>query len=179
MTPPAEARPDRPMLSSVAAYTPQMARTEVSRKIEASPSLVFATVANVERFAKAVPHITEVEFLTEQRKGVGTRFAETRVMRGRQATTTLEVTEYVEGEHIRLVSDEGGTIWDTVFTVTGTDPGPTELEMLMDARPYTFVAKIVNPLTKGIVRRALEGDMDSVKAYCEANSADDPTADRG
>lgn len=151
-----------------------MARTEVTRMIEAPASMVFDTVAHIERYSKAVPHITEVEFLTEQREGVGTRFAETRVMRGRQATTTLEVTEYVEHERIRLVSDEGGTIWDTVFTVTSVDQAEqAELKMVMDARPYTFVAKIVNPLTKGIIRRAIEGDMDSVKAYCEANTTDD------
>ena len=46
-----------------------------------------------------------------------TRFRETRVMKGREASTVLEVTEYESPRRIRLVSDEGGTIWDTVFTV--------------------------------------------------------------
>lgn len=151
-----------------------MARTEVSRTISAPVADVFETVANIKSFSKAVPHITDVEFLTEQRSGVGTRFAETRVMRGRQATSILEVTEYVENERIRLVSDEGGTIWDTVFTVTAADSaeaqdgGTTQLHMVMDARPYKLSAKLFNPLMKGIIRKAIEGDMDAVKAYCEA-----------
>jgi uncharacterized membrane protein len=155
------------------AYNADMARTEVTRTIDAPPAVVFDTVAHIDRFAKAVPHITEVDFLTDQRRGVGTRFTETRVLRGRQASSTLEVTEYVEDDRIRLVSDEGGTIWDTVFTVSPVEsnPGRTELRLAMDARPYTFLAKIVNPLTKAIIRRSIEGDMDAVKAFCEANSS--------
>ncbi len=153
-----------------------MARTEVSRTIEAPVDRVFDTVAHIERFSKAVPHITSVEFLTESHRGVGTRFTETRVLRGRQATTTLEVTDYVENEMVRLVADEGGTIWDTVFTVAPVEGDAqqsttsTTLTMVMDASPYTLMAKILNPLTKGIVRRAIGGDLDAVKAYCETGS---------
>jgi uncharacterized membrane protein len=162
-----------------------MARTEVTRTIDAPVGEVFDTVAHIDSYSKAVPHITEVEFLTEQRRGVGTRFSETRVLRGRQASTTLEVTEYVAGERIRLVSDEGGTIWDTVFTVSEVevevgleaDAERTRLHMAMDARPYTFIAKILNPLTRGIIRRSIEGDMDAVKAYCEANAGEGANAD--
>ncbi len=151
-----------------------MATTEVQRTIDAPVADVFDTVAHIDRYAKAIPHITDVEFLTDQREGVGTRFTETRVLRGRQASSTLEVTEYVEDERVRLVSDEGGTIWDTVFTVEPVvgEPERTELKLVMDARPYTFVARILNPLTKGIIRRAIEGDMDAVKAHCEASRQD-------
>ena len=151
-----------------------MAQTEVTRTIDAPAASVFDVVAHIDRYSKAVPHITKVEFLTEQRKGVGTRFTETRVLRGRQATSTLEVTEYVEDERVRLVSDEGGTVWDTTFRVSPLDDQPesSRLDLVMDARPYTFVAKIMNPLTKGIIRRAIEGDVDAVKAYCEAARAD-------
>lgn len=148
-----------------------MAQTSVDRTIDAPVEQVFDTVAHIDRYAKAIPHITEVEFLTEQHEGVGTRFAETRVMRGRQATTTLEVTEYVENERVRLVADEGGTVWDTLFTFREAGSG-TKLEMVMDARPHSLLARIVNPLTKGIIRKAIEGDMDAVKAYCEAQASD-------
>lgn len=147
-----------------------MSRTSVSRSIGAPTARVFDTVAHIENFSKAVPHITNVEFLSDQRRGVGTRFRETRVLRGRQATTELEVTEYVENERIRLVADEGGSIWDTVFTVASTDNG-TALELVMEAKPHTILARLLNPLTKGIIRKSIEGDMDAVKAYCEAEAS--------
>lgn len=147
-----------------------MSQTGVSRVIDAPVEHVFDTVAHIENFSKAVPHITDVEFLSEQRRGVGTRFRETRVLRGRQASTELEVTEYVENERIRLVADEGGSIWDSTFTVTPDGEG-TKLSLVMEARPHTLVARILNPLTKGIIRKSIEGDMDAVKAFCEADDS--------
>ena len=88
--------------------------------------MVFRTVAHVEQFSQAVPGILRVEFLSEVKSGVGARFRETRMMMGREASTELEVTEYVENERVRIVSEAGGALWDTVFTVvrrTGRAPG--------------------------------------------------------
>jgi uncharacterized membrane protein len=143
-----------------------MAQYVATRTIAAPVDRVFATVAHIDRFQEAVPHITNVEFLTETRSGVGTRFRETRLMRGREASTELEVTEYVQDERVRLVSDAGGTVWDTVFTVQTSGSG-TELSMVMDARPYKLTALVVNPMISRMLTKALETDMDAVKAYCE------------
>ena len=76
------------------------------------------------------------------------------------------VTEYLENESIRMVSDQGGTVWDTVFTVTPSDDG-VDLTMVMDAKAYKLMAKFFNPLIKGMIRKFIEKDMDAVKAYCE------------
>ena len=138
----------------------------VTRVINAPRERVFDVVAHIEHFSKAVPHITSVEYVTDKRRGVGTRFRETRILRGRQATTELEVTEYVENERIRLVADEGGTIWDTTFTVADSGAGTT-LDMVMDAKAYKLHARIVNLLVKPMIGKAIDGDMDAVKAYCE------------
>lgn len=130
---------------------------------------VFDTVAHIENFSKAVPYITNIEILSDQTRGVGTRFRETRVLRGRQASTELEVTEYIENEKIRLVADEGGSVWDSTFTVSAAEAG-SELTLVMEARAHTLLARILNPITKGIIRKSIEGDMDAVQAYCEADA---------
>ena len=145
-----------------------MSSTKVTRLIDAPVDVVFRTVAQIENFSKAVPHIVNVEFVSDVRVGVGARFRETRLMMGREASTVLEVTEYVENERIRLVSDEGGTVWDSVFTVSSVNGG-TELTLEMEARPYTFKARILTPLIKGVVRRGVTSDMDAVKEYCEGS----------
>ena len=88
-----------------------MSRTTVRRTIDAPADFVFRTVAEIDNYSKAIPHIVNVEFLSDVRSGVGSRFRETRLMMGREASTILEVTEYVENERVRIVSDEGGTIW--------------------------------------------------------------------
>ncbi len=145
-----------------------MATTTASRMIDAPAERVFETVAQIENFSKAIPHITGIEFLSKQRKGVGTRFRETRVMGGREATTELEVTEYVPNEKVRLVSESGGTTWDTVFTVHPVAGAGTELKMVMDSTPHKLMAKIVNPLVGPMVRKALEKDLDGLKEHCES-----------
>ena len=137
-----------------------------TRKIAAPVNLVFDTVSQITNFSEAIPQIVNVEFLSEQKSGLGTRFKETRLMNGREATTELEVTEFVPNERIRLVSDAGGTIWDTVFTVQPAGD-QVELDMVMNASAYKFTSRIMNIFIKGFVQRALEQDMDAVKEYCE------------
>lgn len=56
----------------------------VSRTIAAPIDLVFQTISDPRNFQAAVPHIKQVEFLTDQQSGVGTKFRETRVMQGRE-----------------------------------------------------------------------------------------------
>ncbi len=146
-----------------------MSTITVTKHINAPKELVFKTVSDIKNFSKAVPDITNVEFLTEQEYGVGTKFRETRDMNGREATTDLEVTELVENAHIRIVSDTMGTIWDSLFTVERKEDG-TELTLIMDAKAYKLMSKIVNPLMKGIMKKALEKDMVAVKNYCESNN---------
>ena len=145
-----------------------MTRTKISLTMEAAPEEVFSTVSDISNYTRAVPQLVRVEFLTEQKVGVGTRFRETRLMRGREATTELEVTEYVANERVRFVSDAGGTVWDTVFTVRPAGDGRgTRLDMVMDARPYRIMSRLIVPLMKGVVARAVGADMDALKAYLE------------
>lgn len=145
-----------------------MTRTRMSRTIDAPVDAVFETVSDISQYTKAVPEIVRVEFVTEQKTGVGTRFRETRQMGKREATTELEVTEYVKDERVRMVSDAGGTVWDTVFTVTALSDGAgTRLDMVMEARPYRLVSRLMVPLMKGVVAKAVAGDMDALKAWLE------------
>ena len=146
-----------------------MTRTTVERTIDAPVEMVFETVAHIDNFSKAIPRIVNVEFLSTVKSGVGARFRETRDMRGRHAVTELEVTEYVDNDRVRLVADAGGTTWDTVFTVTPTNDR-TRLTMVMDATAHNLLAKLLNPLLKGMIKKEIEKDMDSVKAYCEGKT---------
>lgn len=143
-----------------------MSTIKVTRQVKAQVGEVFETISDIRNFSKAVPEIVDVKFLSEIKSGAGTRFKETREFNGRELVTVLEVTEFVEDDHIRIVSNTQGTIWDSLFTVTEKDGG-SELTIKMEARPYKFLSKLMVPLMKGFVKKALEKDMDSVKDYCE------------
>lgn len=144
-----------------------MGRIETSRIIDASVERVFDTVAHVEEFRKAVPDIVGIEFVSETKRGVGTRFKETRRMGRRQATVELEVSEYSANDHVRITSDAGGTLWDTTFRVQPMGDGRTRLTMTMNDKAHRLLAKVFVPMIRPMVRRAVERDMDAVKAFCE------------
>ena len=144
-----------------------MGSIATTRQVQAPVARVFDVVAHIENFQKAVPDIVGIEFLSETRSGVGTRFRETRRMGKREATCDLEVTEYEPEQHVRIVSNAGGTIWDTVFRVTPKGDG-TELSMVMNDKPYKLLARLFTPLIRPMVRKAVEKDMDAVKQFCES-----------
>ena len=144
-----------------------MRKQTVTRKIRAPVDQVFDTVAHIENFSKAVPHIVATEILGDVKSGPGTRFRETRVTYGREATTELEVTEYVKDEKVRIIADAGGTVWDSIFTTSAVGED-TELKLEMEALPHKLLAKLTTPLIMSMIGKALEADMDAVKTYCEA-----------
>jgi carbon monoxide dehydrogenase subunit G len=142
----------------------------VTRTITAPIDRVFETVADIKQFSQAVPQIVKVEFLSAQQSGVGTRFRETRLMKGKETATELEVTELVKNDHIRLVADTHGTVWDSIFQVKRAGDA-TALTLTMHARPAGLLPRVMMLLIRGMVQRALEADMDSVKQYCERDRA--------
>lgn len=142
----------------------------LSCMIKAPLEVVFRTVSDIRNFRKALPHITKVEFLSDQQFATGTRFRETRLMNGREQTFELEVVDYRENDGVRIRTDAGGTIWDSEFTVSQMRDS-VELKMRMEAKAYTLFAKIMNPLIRRIVVKGVERDMDAVKSFCESGNA--------
>lgn len=140
---------------------------QVIRNMNAPLARVFECVADVRQFTEVLTHATGLEFLSEKHEGAGTRFRQTRVMNGKESTTELEITEYVENERVRMVSDAGGAIWDTLFTVV-RDGESTILTTTLDARPYKLLPKLMYPFIEKMIRKAIEKDMDLVKAFCES-----------
>ena len=145
-----------------------MTRTTVSQNINAPLEVVFKTVADIREFSQALPHVTKYEHLTDQKTGVGTRFRETRTQNGKDTETELEVTEYIENERVRMVADSHGTVWDTLFT-TEQERNSVRLTLVMDAKAYQLMPRIINPLIKGMIKKAIEGDVELVKEFCESH----------
>ena len=65
-----------------------------------------------------------------------------------------------------IIADMHGTFWDSIYTVSSVE-GSTELNLSMDANAYKFLAKLMNPITKNVIKKTLEKDIDAVKIYCE------------
>ena len=123
------------------------------RTINAPPDRVFRTVADPEEF-------------TSQHSGVGTRFRATRMSRGKPAAFDQEVVEYVAGKHVRMDNVTHGTLWIGMFDVAAQD-GQSVLTLKMDSQTDRWLPRIMTRLIAPMVQKALEKDMDAVKAYCE------------
>ena len=144
----------------------------VSRTIQAPVEVVFRTISDVRNFSKAVPQIINIEFLSEHSSGIGTRFRETRLMNGKEQTVDLEVVDLVPNQHVRIVSDAGGTLWDSLFS-TSSNGDCTELTLQMDIRPHHVFARVMNMMIRGVVENAIVRDMDAVKTYCESERSNE------
>ncbi|MEM7307624.1 MAG: SRPBCC family protein [Planctomycetota bacterium] len=144
-----------------------MTTVTVQRLVAAPAARVFAAACDIASFPEANPDVLSIEFLTEQTEGVGTRFRETRTMNGKPFVTELEVTEHdPEAMRLRMVSDVGGTVWDTVFRVV-EEGGGARIEASMDCRAHKLMSKLLNPLMKPLFRRGMEKHMDGFQRYCE------------
>ncbi|MEM9491714.1 MAG: SRPBCC family protein [Myxococcota bacterium] len=143
-----------------------MTRITVQRTIAAPPETIFAAVSDVHTLPSRDPAVKRIEFLTETESGVGTRFRETRVHKGKEMVTELEVTEYSTNDRVRMVADSHGTVWDTTFEVKPAGDS-AELIVTMDARAHKLMPRLLNPLLKGMFRKGLETYMDTVKTHCE------------
>lgn len=148
-----------------------MTKIDADVLIHAAPEVVFAAVADIPNLPDVSAEVTAIEILSAQSSGVGTRFRETRTVRGKAMLTELEVTEYQAPQRIRMVTDSHGTIWDTLFTVERVG-GEVRLSLHMDARAHKILPRLLNPLLKRIFRRGIEKHLATVKRHCEARACD-------
>ena len=139
-----------------------------ARTIAAPPDRVFRVVADPEEFQRAIPEGSAPEYLTEKRSGVGTKFRATRTSKGKARSFDMEVTELVPGERVRIVNVTHGTLWDSAMSVRPEDGGGgSVLTLTMDAVEKRLIPRLMMLLVHGMVQKALEKDMDGIKAYCE------------
>ena len=141
-----------------------------SREINAPLDLVFHCISDPGTFRKAIPHITDVEFLSDERQGPGTHFRESRIVNRRLQTRTSCVIGYVVNQYVRFLSAYDRSLWISTFSV---ERGAGNVEICFDVSPLlplSIFAKLVATLTRQRAIRLLECDMDFVKSFCEADN---------
>lgn len=144
-----------------------MTSITVTRKILAPTSVVFNTVADPSQFAQAISGDTKVEFLSENKLGVGTRFRQSRVVNDKETTMEFEVTESVQNEQVRIINETRGTLWDSIFIIIPSGQFST-LIIQMEAISKKWFPKLLLPIMMPLfIKKAVEKDMDDLKSFCE------------
>ncbi|MEO0715728.1 MAG: SRPBCC family protein [Planctomycetota bacterium] len=148
-----------------------MAKMTLTETIDAPRAAVFARSTNIDGWADDISGITRIERVTEGPFGVGTRFKETRVMMGKEATEEFEVTEVVQDEHYTMAAESCGTKYLSTFRFADAPGGGTAVTLEFEGTPQTMIAKVMGaamgPMMKKMMRKAIAQDMADLKAACE------------
>lgn len=145
-----------------------------SKHINAPLDVTFNVFSDVQRIQDRIDGITKVEILSEVTEGVGTRWHETRMMFGREATEEMEISAFRPNHSYEVVASSHGMDYRTLFMFTKKDGG-TLVEMTFSGKATSWSARLMTPLgwlMAGTMRKALEADMDDLKAVCEQLAAE-------
>ena len=149
-----------------------MASLTCRRRIAAPISRVFAVFTDFAGAADRISGIQSIEVLTDGPVGSGTRFRETRVMFGKEATEEMEITAFEPDTAYTVEADSQGCRFVTTFDFESVDGG-TDVTMVFTGHAQSFFAKLMTPLTwllAGTTRKLIEADLDDLKTYCESQT---------
>ena len=150
-----------------------MTKIEITKRIDAPAHEVFARATDFENAAAAIEGITKIEMLTDGPVGVGTRFRETRILFKRECTETMEVTEFEPPRRYVLGAGGCGCEYRTEMRCDAQGPNATDLTMKFEARPLTFMGKIMSfvfrPMMKKMVKLCAK-DLDDLKQSIEGGA---------
>jgi hypothetical protein len=113
----------------------------------------------------------KVELLTNGPVGEGTKFRETRVMHGREATEEMTFANFRPNRGYHLTAHNYGVAYLSTHEFEPADGG-TRLTISFSGKPQTFFAKLMTPMAyfmQGMVRKCLEDDLRDLKKAAEVS----------
>lgn len=147
-----------------------------TRRIAAPRERVFSALTDFANGPQRISAIKRCEMLTTGQVGKGTRFRETRVMFGKEATETMEIVEWNPPKSFTLGAESCGCRYRSTISCKAEGDG-TIVEMSFAAQPLTFFAKLFSPLGKLMAksfRKAFEKDLDDLDRSLRAPTAAQP-----
>lgn len=138
--------------------------------IAAPPDVVFRRAADFANAPQAIKGIAKVEMLTSGPVGIGTKFRETRIFFGREATEQMEVTAFEPPHRYALGAESHGCRYHSELTFRPSGQG-CEVEMTFEGTPLTFFAKVMSVLMRPMIKsvaKVCAKDLDDLKETIES-----------
>lgn len=146
-----------------------MPKFSLSQTIHAPRDRVFSLASDFSQAASFIEGIKAVDLLTEGAIAVGTRFRETRVMFGKEATEEMSVSEFLPPERYELTAESCGIRYCSTFVFSEWGDA-TKVSMTFEGRPLTFMAKamafMMAPMMR-LCRKACLQDLEDLKREAE------------
>lgn len=144
-------------------------KISVETMIDATPQVVFATVADVARWQQFISAIERIDILTPLPVAVGTRVRETRKMFGRSATEEMTISEMDAPHRLVLTTAAHGANYRKEHLIEASTAGG-RLRLTFEARPVGLFARLMAPIG-WLFLRSLKGtlvsDLDDLKREAE------------
>ncbi|MBM80810.1 MAG: polyketide cyclase/dehydrase [Planctomycetaceae bacterium] len=147
-----------------------MSALTVDIDIKASPQRAFEVFTDLDNASQNVRGIEKMELLTEGPVGIGTRFRETRIMMGKEATEDMEITEFQPGELYAHEAQSHGCHYISTYRF---DPAGeiTRVSMAFEGRALSILSKIISGalgwMMTGMMRKCILEDLNDLKAVAE------------
>ena len=138
----------------------------VTRTLSAPPERAFELVTDLDGAAGRVRAIKRIEKLVPGPTRVRTRWRETRVMFGREATEEMWVTGFEPCRRFEARAESHGCRYHSVYEFAPEGPGRTRVTLTFGAEPVSFGAKLMAPVAKmfmGSLRKCVEQDFDDLE----------------
>ena len=140
-------------------------------QINAPRSDVFNAFSDLNGIESVIDGIQSIEVLEgPAQMAVGTKWKETRVMFGKEATEVMWVTELDKDERYVVEAESHGTHYRSEYTFTDSKEG-TDVTMTFEGKPLSLFSKIMSVMFiffVGATKKALKQDMENLKQHLES-----------
>jgi len=139
---------------------------EFTEHIARPPQDVFAVLADPTRATEFIDNIKASTKLTDGPVGVGTRFRETRIVRGKEASADLLVSAYEPNTHVGISTEAEGITVEDHYRLA-PDAGGTRLTWICELEA-SGLRKMMLPMVAGIMKKEDGDHLQKLKSYLEA-----------
>lgn len=143
-----------------------MSGFELNTFIARSPGEVFDFLINGENASKIIDSVVSMDKLTEGPVGVGTRYRETRLMKGKEQQTELEIAAFEPGRKYAMKNVTEG-ITTTYHYHFHPDSGGTRVELICEIEG-NGLKKLILPVVASILKKEDGDHLERLKEAVEA-----------
>ncbi|MCA8981648.1 MAG: SRPBCC family protein [Planctomycetes bacterium] len=146
---------------------------KLEHQVAAPPDRTFAVFSDLRNAANRVGGIKSLDVLTPGPIGKGTRFKETRVMMGKEATEEMTITDFQPGRSYTTEAASCGCHYKSTLDFLPASNG-TRVVFSMTSTPQSFMAKLMSPLMvmmmKGMMKKCMLADFTDLAAVAETDA---------
>ena len=148
----------------------------LSIDIAATPEQVYAVGMDILHWPEIVSAITNTEILSDGPIAVGTKFRETRIMFGREASEVMTIAKLEEPYRYLFTAESHGTAYVTDHVIETLPDGGSRLSIIFSGKAQTVMAHLLMPLGllfAGSLKKQLMGDLEDFMRAIESKQVVD------